>query len=349
MKSRPFFQAQDRPLRQAHDRAFQQVDVFTAVPYRGNPVAVVLDGSGLDDAELQRFAQWTNLSETTFLLPPTDPAADYRVRIFTPGGELPFAGHPTLGSCHAWLRAGGQPKSANEVVQQCAAGLIRVRREPADGPPQDGLQHSRETAGTRGDAAWGPHPPRLAFAAPPMQRSAPSPSVLARVAAAMGLKASQIVAAQRLDNGPVWLGLLLDSVDTVLALTPDHRALKEMNQKVGVAAIVAEADAPAPQLIARSNREARAFAAKASQHSTVTLEVRAFAAPVGVEEDPVTGSLNAGLAEWLIADGHLPERYLAGQGQCLGRDGRVSVARDAAGQVWIGGDAVCCIEGTVHL
>lgn len=298
-------------------RPFQQVDVFTAVPYRGNPVAVVLDGSGLDDAELQRFARWTNLSETTFLLPPTEPTADYRVRIFTPGGELPFAGHPTLGSCHAWLKAGGQPKSAAHVVQQCTAGLIPIRREGQ----------------------------RLAFAAPPLKRSSPSPAVLANVAGALGLKAQQIVAAQLLDNGPVWLGLLLDEVDTVLALRPDHRALKELGQKVGVAAV-----ARAPEtvgLIARSNREARAFAGNAS--GTVALEVRAFAAPIGVEEDPVTGSLNASLAQWLIADGHLPEHYLAGQGQCLGRDGRLSIERDASGQVWIGGDSIACIEGTVAL
>ena len=298
-------------------RPFQQIDVFTAVPYRGNPVAVVLDGSGLDDAELQRFARWTNLSETTFLLPPTEATADYRVRIFTPGGELPFAGHPTLGSCHAWLKAGGQPKSAAQVVQQCAAGLIPIRR--------DGQ--------------------RLAFAAPPLKRSSPSPAVLANVAAALGLKAQQIVAAQLLDNGPVWLGLLLDEVDTVLALRPDHRALKELGQKVGVAAV-----ARAPEtvgLIARSNREARAFAGSAP--GTVALEVRAFAAPIGVEEDPVTGSLNASLAQWLIADGHLPEHYLAGQGQCLGRDGRLSVERDASGQVWVGGDSIACIDGTVAL
>jgi len=306
-------------------RPFQQVDVFTAVPYRGNPLAVVLDGSDLDDAELQRFAQWTNLSETTFLLPPTDPAADYRVRIFTPGSELPFAGHPTIGSCHAWLRAGGTPKSGDRIVQQSAVGLVPIRR---DGE-------------------------RLAFAAPPVKRSAPSPSVLARVAAALGLKAAQIRGAQMLDNGPVWMGLLLDEVDTVLALKPDHRALKELRQKVGVAALTNSADAAqeteeAPALIGRSNREARAFGARA-QPASVGLEVRAFAAPIGVEEDPVTGSFNASIAQWLIADGHVPERYVAGQGQCMGRDGRVHIERDADGQVWVGGDAVTCIEGSAHL
>jgi PhzF family phenazine biosynthesis protein len=280
-------------------RPFQQVDVFTAAPYRGNPLAVVLDGTDLDDAELQRFAQWTNLSETTFLLPPTDSAADYRVRIFTPGSELPFAG--------------------DRIVQQSAVGLVAIRR---DGE-------------------------RLAFAAPPVTRSAPSPSVLARVAAALGLKAAQIRGAQMLDNGPVWLGLLLDDVDTVLALKPDHRALKELRQKVGVAA-VPHATEEAPALIGRSNREARAFGARA-QPTPVGLEVRAFAAPIGVEEDPVTGSFNASIAQWLIADGHVPERYVAGQGQCMGRDGRVHIERDADGQVWVGGDAVTCIEGSVHL
>ncbi|WP_213958545.1 PhzF family phenazine biosynthesis protein [Variovorax sp. dw_954] len=298
-------------------RAFQQVDVFTAVAYRGNPVAVVLDGSDLDDAEFQRFAQWTNLSETTFLLPPTEPGADYRIRIFTPGGEMPFAGHPTLGSCRAWLKAGGKPKSTEFIVQQCVTGLVTIRRDGA----------------------------RLAFAAPPLKRTAPSPTMLAKIAHALGLKAAQILTAQQLDNGSDWLGLLLDEVDSVLALVPDHRALKELGVKVGVAAI---AQAPSPtQLIARSNREARAFGGSAQ--GSVDLEVRAFAAATGIEEDPVTGSLNAGLAQWLITDGHMPERYLVGQGQCLGRDGRVSVERDAEGRIWIGGDTVVCIEGAVTL
>ncbi|CAN5705251.1 PhzF family phenazine biosynthesis protein [soil metagenome] len=300
-------------------RPFKQVDVFTAEPYRGNPLAVVLDGTGLDDAAMQRFAQWTNLSETTFLLPPTDPAADYRVRIFTPGSELPFAGHPTLGSCHAWLQAGGKPKTAGRVVQECGAGLVSIR----------------QNAG------------RFAFAAPALRRSAPSPTLLAKVAAALKLKASQIVAAQLLDNGPVWLGLLLADADTVLTLQPDHRALKELGQKVGVAGMPATTEPSL--LISRSNREARAFAPVAPAGETAAIEVRAFAAPVGIEEDPVTGSFNASLAQWLIADGHLPERYLAAQGQCLGRDGRVHIERDADGQVWVGGDSVTCIDGQVAL
>jgi PhzF family phenazine biosynthesis protein len=298
-------------------RPFKQVDVFTSTPYFGNPLAVVLDGAGLDDAEMQRFAKWTNLSETTFLLPATEPTADYRVRIFTPGGELPFAGHPTLGSCHAWLQAGGKPKSAACIVQQCAQGLVPIRREGE----------------------------RLVFAAPPLRRSAPSPTLLAKVAAALGLKAQQITAAQLLDNGPVWLGLLLDDADTVLTLKPDHRMLRELGQKVGVAGIWSTDDSPA--LIVRSNREARAFAR--TEEAPAGIEVRVFAAPVGIEEDPVTGSFNASLAQWLIADGQMPERYVAAQGQTLGRSGRVHVTRDADGQVWVGGSSVTCIDGTVAI
>ena len=304
-------------------RLFKQVDVFTATPYFGNPLAVVLDGSGLDDDAMQRFARWTNLSETTFLLPPTDASADYRVRIFTPGGELPFAGHPTLGSCHGWLQAGGQPKSAGFIVQECGVGLVRIRRE----------------TGTQ----------RLAFAAPPLKRAAPSPVVLAKAAAALGLKAPQILAAQLLDNGPVWLGLLLDSPETVLQLTPDHRVLEQLDVKVGVAAVYPPEEAP--HLIARANREARAFdaAPKESISAAPDLEVRAFVAAIGINEDPVTGSLNASLAQWLMAEAHLPGRYLASQGVCLGRSGQVYLERDAQGQVWVGGESVTCIDGQVAL
>lgn len=297
-------------------RPFAQIDVFTAAPGYGNPVAVVLDGTGLDDAAMQRFARWTNLSETTFVLPPTDPQADYALRIFTPGGELPFAGHPTLGSCFAWLAAGGQPKSADRIVQQCAKGLIPIRR---DGE-------------------------RLAFAAPPSVRSDPAPALLADIAQALGVEPAQILRAQRLDNGPVWLSLQLDSADTVLALEPDHARLAALGQKVGVIGVY-----PAPtaiELVSRSSREARAFGAPPP---APLIEVRAFAAPVGVPEDPVTGSLNASLAQWLIEAGELPLRYIAAQGTALGRAGRVHVERDAAGQVWIGGDCVGVIQGQVTL
>jgi PhzF family phenazine biosynthesis protein len=301
-------------------RAFKQVDVFTSIPYFGNPLAVVMDGSGLDDDAMQRFAKWTNLSETTFLLPPTDASADYSVRIFTPGGELPFAGHPTLGSCHSWLQAGGQPHSKDFIVQECKVGLVKIRRE----------------TGTK----------RLAFAAPALKRSAPSPSLLAQVAGALGLKATSILAAQCLDNGPLWLGLLLDSPETVLQLTPDHKALAKLGTKIGVAARYPHEDT-AP-LIARANREAKAFTASAPE-ATPDFEVRAFASPIGVDEDPVTGSLNASLAQWLIAEGHAPERYIASQGVCLGRAGQVHIERDAAGQVWVGGESVTCIDGSVTI
>ncbi|RZJ04127.1 MAG: PhzF family phenazine biosynthesis protein [Rubrivivax sp.] len=281
-------------------RPFKQVDVFTATPYRGNPLAVVLDAEGLDDTAMQRFAQWTNLSETTFVLPPIEAAADYRVRIFTPGGELPFAGHPTLGSCHAWLEAGGQPRTAGRVVQQCAKGLVDIRRG-------------------EGGA--------LAFAAPALTRSNPSPSALAQIAAALGLKPAQVLAAQVLDNGPVWFGLLLDSAQSVLGLNPDHAQLKALGWKAGVANVgVAAAEAGAPQVV-----------------------VRAFASPMGVNEDPVTGSFNASLAQWLMAEGLAPERYLASQGERLGRAGRVQVERDAQGQVWVGGESVTCVDGSVRL
>ena len=312
-------------------RPFKQVDVFTTTPYFGNPLAVVLDGGDLTTDEMQRFAQWTNLSETTFVLPPTPSAeaagADYRVRIFTPGGELPFAGHPTLGTCHAWLQAGGQEQASEFVVQESQLGLVKIRR--------DGV--------------------RLAFGAPPLKRSAPGPVLLAQVAQALGLKAQQILAAQLLDNGPVWLGLLLDSRNTVLQIQPNHIEIKSLGQKIGVTSL--EAQRPASGLISRSNREARAFTAsgsgatadEAADADEPTLEVRAFAASVGVNEDPVTGSLNASLAQWLIADGIAPARYVAAQGTCMGRAGRVFIEQDAAGQVWVGGVSVTCIDGTVSL
>jgi PhzF family phenazine biosynthesis protein len=301
-------------------RAFQQVDVFTAQPYLGNALAVVMDASGLSDAQMQRFACWTNLSETTFLLPPTDPAADYRVRIFTPGGELPFAGHPTLGSCHAWLEAGGQPRG-QDVVQQCAIGLVRIRREG----------------------------PQLAFAAPPCKRSDIAPDLLASILDALGLQPQAVLAAQKLDNGPQWHGLLLDDPQTLLALQPDHARLRELGTKVGVAARYGHA-ANTGLLIARSNREARASRSPAAaEPGTADLEVRAFAAPIGVNEDPVTGSLNASLAQWLMAEGHMPTRYQAAQGACLGRAGQVHLQRDASGQVWVGGQSVVCISGQVRL
>lgn len=286
---------------QMQERAFQQVDVFTATPYLGNPVAVVLQGDGLDDATMQRFAHWTHLSETTFMLAPTDRQADYRLRIFTPGGELQFAGHPTLGSCHAWLAAGGQPKSDAHVVQQCGVGLVRIQR--------DGAQ--------------------LAFGAPPLQRSAVDAGLLQAVAAALGLASARILAAQLLDNGTRWLGLLIDNADSVAQLRPDFTRLKATGHKVGVAALRA--------------------AAPLQDDDNGDLLVRGFAPHMGIDEDPVTGSLNASLAQWLIADGHMGSSYVAAQGAALGRSGRVIIRTDAAGQIWVGGQAVTCIEGQVWL
>ena len=286
-------------------RPFAQVDVFTAQPYLGNPLAVVLDGSGLNDAQMQGFARWTNLSETTFLLPPTPEAAaqgaDYRVRIFTPGGELPFAGHPTLGSCHAWLEAGGTPRAKDRIVQECAKGLVQICRDGS----------------------------RLAFAAPSFQRKNPSPGLLAQVAHALGLTAKQIISAQHLSNGTEWLGVLVDDMQSVLQLQPDHPALKNLGVKVGVAAV--DSARAAPDSIASK------------------LEVRAFAALNGINEDPVTGSLNASLAQWLIADEYMPASYVVHQGTCIQREGRIHIRQDASGQVWVGGDSVTCIRGSATL
>ena len=274
--------------------AFTQVDVFTDRPLLGNPLAVVHGADALDDARMQAFAKWTHLSETTFLLAPTDPKADYRVRIFTPGGELPFAGHPTLGSCHAWLERGGVPKTPGRIVQQCAVGLVDIRSEEG----------------------------RTAFAAPPLRMEAVEPGLLAEVLRALGLEARDVIASQWLDNGPRWLGLLLRDAGTVLAVVPDHAALKRL-AKVGVVGAH-----PAG--------------------SECAFEVRAFASMVGIDEDPVTGSLNAGVAEWLIGSGRAPERYLAAQGAKLGRAGRVHVSREG-GRYWIGGSSVSCIRGEVGL
>ncbi|QTN23477.1 PhzF family phenazine biosynthesis protein [Rhizobacter sp. AJA081-3] len=274
-------------------RSFTQLDVFTDTPLRGNPLAVVHGAEGLSDAQMQTFARWTNLSETTFLLPLTDAAADYRVRIFTPDRELPFAGHPTLGSCHAWLAAGGQPHSADEVVQQCGVGLVRIRRD-----------------GTR-----------LAFAAPPLRRSGPvEPEVLAQIVRSLRIPADAIRASNWVDNGPGWVAVMLGSRDEVLALQPDFTAMRGL--ELGVVAPWSGGDAQ--------------------------FEVRAFVPSLGVPEDPVTGSLNAGLAQWLIGAGLAPERYVAAQGTALGRSGRVFVEK-RSDTVWIGGDSVVVVSGQVNL
>jgi PhzF family phenazine biosynthesis protein len=273
-------------------RRFHQVDVFSAEPLRGNALAVVHDAEGLDDARMAAIARWTQLSETTFLLPPTDPDADYRVRIWTPAGELPFAGHPTLGSCWAWLAAGGAPRRADRIVQQCGVGLVEVRRDGA----------------------------RLAFAAPPLRRTGPvEPEVLAQVVAALRIAPEEVVRHQWVDNGPGWCAVLLRSGAQVRALQPDLAVLGAL--KLGVVGPQAAGDDTA-------------------------FEVRAFFAGIG--EDPVTGSLNAGLAQWLIGAGIAPEAYVAAQGHALQRAGRVYVQR-AGDRIWIGGDVTPVIEGIVVL
>ncbi|WP_298825530.1 PhzF family phenazine biosynthesis protein [uncultured Piscinibacter sp.] len=275
-------------------RRFTQLDVFTAAPLKGNALAVVHDAEGLSDAQMAAFARWTNLSETTFLLPPTTPDADYRVRIFTPGGELPFAGHPTLGSCHAWLAAGGRARSSGAVVQECGVGLVRIRRDGS----------------------------RLAFAAPPLRRSgAVDAATLEHAARSLKIPRDAMRASNWVDNGPGWVAVMLGARDEVLALQPDFAAMRGL--KLGVVA-------PCP-----TGHDAQ-------------FEVRAFVPTLGVPEDPVTGSLNAGLAQWLIGTGLAPPRYVAAQGTALGRDGRVFVEQ-VGDDVWVGGDSVIVVGGQVML
>jgi PhzF family phenazine biosynthesis protein len=274
-------------------RPFAQVDVFTTTPYAGNPVAVVLDASGLGAEEMQRFAHWTNLSETTFVLPPSAPDADYRVRIFTPVAELPFAGHPTLGTCHAWLGSGGAPRQTDVIVQECGAGLVPIRRTPAG----------------------------LAFAAPPLLRSGPVEETLVQdIAGALGIERGAIVDAAWADNGPGWVALMLENADAVLALRPSF-----IDLDVGVVGACPAGSAEA-------------------------FEVRAFFPKDGVlVEDPVTGSLNASLAQWLLGTGRASAPYVARQGTALGRSGRVHISRDGDGTIWVGGGTVTCVAGVVEL
>ena len=275
-------------------RQFRQVDVFTEEPFRGNPVAVVHGADDLTDEEMRRFAHWTNLSETTFLLPPADERADYLVRIFTPERELPFAGHPTLGSAHAWLEAGGPPARQDLVIQECGIGLVSIRRSP----------HGQ-----------------LAFEAPPLIRSGPVDDAdLDEIAASLRIKRGDITDAQWADNGPGWVAVELASAQAVLDLTP------------GV-----------------TSRDIGVFG-RYPDGSPAAFEVRAFTPLInGTGEDPVTGSLNASLALWLIASGKATAPYIASQGTALGRRGRVHVTADADGTVWIGGGTRTLISGSVHL
>jgi PhzF family phenazine biosynthesis protein len=272
---------------------FRQVDVFTETPYFGNPVAVVLGADGLNDAQMQLLARWTNLSETTFVLAPRARGADYWVRIFTPARELPFAGHPTLGTCHAWLEAGGRPAQDGQAVQECGAGLVTVRQTEAG----------------------------LAFAAPPLVRGGPvEDAVTERVARSLNIARADIVDIQWADNGPGWVAVLLASAEAVLKVQPGA-----IDMEIGVVG-------PYPD------------------GSPEAIEVRAFSPQLGAPgEDPVTGSLNASLGQWLLTTGRLTAPYVASQGTALGRRGRVRISRDDDGQVWVGGGTVTCVSGTVEL
>lgn len=273
-------------------RRFKQVDVFTDQLGSGNPVAVVLDGAGLSTEQMQSFASWTNLSETTFVLPPTSDDADYELRIFTPSEELPFAGHPTIGTCHAWLEAGGRPRSPGTIVQQCGLGLVTLR--PIDG--------------------------RLSFETPPCLRTGPvDPQTAAETLDALGLAAEDVAAMAWVDNGPAWIGVLVHDVQILRGLDP---AWTSLDSKAGVAAITGGS----PQL-----------------------EVRAFFNAGGTREDPVTGSLNGSLAQWLVETARIEAPYVAAQGSALGRNGRVHITPGDGDSLWVGGDAVTGIEGTVNL
>lgn len=293
-------------------RRFAQVDVFSAVPFHGNPVAVIVDADGLDEEQMARIANWTNLSETTFILPPDDPTADYRLRIFTPHRELPFAGHPTLGSAAAWLDAGGAPKHEDRIVQECGAGLVDIRRSPRRGGPTDPAGPTDPTGGSS---------ETLAFAAPDRLRSGPlDDAYVDQIAAALGVDRAEILGHQWADNGPGWAAVRLSSADQVLALTPDFSAIPDA--KLGV--LGAHPDG--------------------AEHE---YEIRAFVPGVGVAEDPVTGSLNASVAQWLIGENLAPNSYTATQGTALGRSGVISITAEDD-EIWVGGDTSICIRGTVH-
>ncbi len=273
---------------------FSQVDVFTHQPLLGNPLAVVHSADDLSDHRMAQFANWTNLSETTFLLNPVNPLADYRVRIFTPSTELPFAGHPTLGSCYAWLANGGTPKSSDFIIQECEIGLIKIRRDKD----------------------------LLSFAAPPLIRTGPlDGSTLVKLADALGVNEADITAHQWVDNGPGWCAVMLKTAELVLSIKPDASKLKEF--KLGVIG-------PYPS------------------GGECDYEVRAFVVPFGITEDPVTGSLNAGIASWMTNSGLSKDNYTVSQGTALGRQGRVYIQK-AAGDVWVGGHVAACVKGSVSI
>lgn len=281
-------------------RGFLEIDVFGAEPYLGNPLAVVLNGEGLSTEQMQHFARWTNFSETTFLLPPSSQEADYRVRIFTIAHELPFAGHPTLGTCHAWLSGGGKPKTPGRIVQECGVGNVALRQ----------------------------HDGRLAFAAPPLKRSGlVAEDLLVKLAKVLGIARSEIIDSQWVDNGPGWVAVKLKDAAAVLALEPDFgRWESKEHLDLGVIGAYPEG-------------------------SECAFEVRAVFSGQGTAmiEDPVTGSLNASLAQWLLSSGQAKAPFRTSQGTRLGRRGRPTIDQDEDGTIWIGGTTFTCVQGEVEL
>jgi PhzF family phenazine biosynthesis protein len=276
------------------DRRFRLVDVFGAEPLGGNPLAVVVDSDGLSGDEMLEITRWLGFSETTFLGPPESDGADYKVRIFTLVGELPFAGHPTLGSCHVWQTLADELR--DEIVQECGAGLVRLRRE--------------------GD--------RYAFAAPPVLRSGPvEPEFLRTVASVLGVAGGEIIESRWVDNGPGWVGVMLSDAEAVLALRPDFSRREGLEQlDIGVVGMQ-------------------------PPESECTYEVRAFFSdhPGGMVEDPVTGSLNASIAQWMLETGRVEAPYVASQGTAIGRSGRIHISGDSDGTVWVGGHVFDVVRG----
>lgn len=320
-------------------RQFRQVDVFTSTPYLGNALAVVLDAEGLDEEAMLRFANWTNLAETTFVLPRTDPTADYRVRIFTTTTELPFAGHPTLGTAHAWLETGGRPRRPGVIIQECAAGLVEVHTGAHEGE--------------------GHH--QLAFLAPPLHRTGPlEEDVLAWALSGLGLHKEDVVAHQWVANGPQWAVLMLRDADAVLAVEPDFAALEGL--EIGVIGPHLNPGIEAPPSSRRNQERPKGTRAEleplppadeapafdtAVRPTPADFEVRAFCPGEGMPEDPVTGSLNAGIAQWMIPTELAPSSYTVRQGTRLGRAGLVRLSEHDDG-ILVSGDVVTCIEGSVH-